>query len=213
MKTSLISFFLFGAILSAAPISVSLVSGGAGGSQAGPYTLDVNGTNTLAMCMDDLKTSYTGAQYGWSANVTNVSGSDFSKTYLGNYGMSVEGYNLSSKQIYTAEAYLFSELVKPGADRNDLQQAAWAIMDPATLSKANQTVQNILVDAYQHSASFNTAGYQIISDTKDCNQEFMTSSAAPEPASVALMGGSLFLAGIARFFRRKKQAAPMTEIA
>jgi len=207
MTKSILSFFLFGAILSAAPISVSLVSGGTGGSQIGPYTLDVNGTNVFAMCMDDFKTSYIGSQHGWSANVTNVSGSDFSKTYLGTGGSSVGGYAFTSQQIYAGEAYIFSELIKPGADRTDLQQAAWAIMDPNTLSGANQTVQNILLDAAQNSPNFNTKGFQIISDVKDCNQEFMTESAAPEPASFALMGGGLVLAGAARFFRRKKQIA------
>ncbi len=204
MKKAVISCLLFGAMLSAAPVNVTLLNGGAGDNfEIGPYPLIVNGTDTFGMCMNDWKESYIGST--WSSNITNVNGTDFSNTYLHNNGTSVDGYAFTSQQIYTAEAYLFSKLIAPGADRDDIQEAAWAIMDPATFSSSNQTVQNILIDAYQNSPNFNTAGFQIVSDVNGNNQEFMTESTAPEPASLALMGGGLFLAGAGRFFGRKKK--------
>ncbi len=218
MKKSILSFFLFGAILSAAPVTanVTFVNGGTptvtvpgtNGDEAGPYTLKVNGQTIQAMCMDNFLT----VGGSWKADITSMSGNNFANTYLGNQTFNVFGQTFTSKDAYTAEAYLFSEITKPKADRASIQEAAWDIMDPATLTKDlnsnNTKVENVLQDVYANYKSFNTAGYEIISDIADCNpnQEFMTASATPEPATFALMGGGLFVAGAARLFRRKKQA-------
>ena len=214
MKKSILSFFLFGAILSAAPVTanVTFVNGGTPtvtvpgtDYEAGPYTLKVNGKTVQAMCMDDFLT----VGGSWKANITSVSGNDFSNTYLGNKTFNVFGQSYTTKDAYTAEAYLFSEIIKPNADRASIQEAAWDIMDPATLTKDytsnNTKVENVLQDVYLNYKNFNTSGYQIISDVNSCNpnQEFMTST--PEPATFALLGGGLFLAGAARMFRRNKQ--------
>ncbi len=209
MKKSILSFFFFGAILSAAPVvNVSFVDAGhpvlsAYGADVGPYDLKINGVTVKAMCMDN----FLSVGDPWKANITSVSGNDFSKTYMGNQTFNVFGQTFTSKDVYTAEAYLFSEIVKPGADRADIQEAAWDIMNPDTLKKDsnNTKVESVLQDVSLNYKNFNTSGYQIISDVNSCNpnQEFMTST--PEPATFALLGGGLFLAGAARMFRRKKQ--------
>lgn len=223
LKKSILSFFLFGAILSAAPVQVTYLDPGhpaeaANGVYVGPYDLNVNGQTVQAMCMDD----FLHVSGSWNANLTAVNGTDFSNTYVGHvlgndpHTFSIPGYGditFGAKDVYQAEAYLFSEIIEPGADRANLQEAAWAIMDPNTLLNVfntnNTNVKNILFDTYNHYSSFDASGYQIVSDVRGQEQEFMIdptpASATPEPATIALMGGGLFAAGLARLFRRKKQ--------
>jgi hypothetical protein len=122
----------------------------------------------------------------------------------------------TDKQMYTIEAYLFNELVQPNADRRDIQQAAWDVMDSNSYVGdyyGNDDVMNILSDAIKNYSTFDTTGYQIVTDVNGNadayrgNQEFMIhTSATPEPATFALMGGGLFAAGALRLFRRKKEA-------
>lgn len=222
MKKSILSFFLFGAILSAAPVSVTLVDAGSpvqnvGSEAVGPYDLSINGVTVQAMCMDDFLTNPVGSK--WNANVTAVNGSSFSNTYLGMSGdKNTIGWSSTSytdKQMYSIEAYLFNELVQPNANRRDIQQAAWDIMDANSWVGdyyGNQDVMSILSDALANYSTFDTTGYQIVTDVNGNgvwrgNQEFMIhTSATPEPATFALMGGGLFAAGALRFMRRKKQA-------
>lgn len=161
--------------------------------------------------MDDFLEVGNGDQ--WKANKTAVTGSNFSGTYLGSDGKDILGQHYTSKQVYTAEAYLFSLITKPGADRSDIQEAAWAIMDSGTLANVinsnNTGVENYLEAAANNFASFDASGYSIISQTgpvDDCSkQEFMVAS-TPEPGTIGLFGGSVFLAGLSRVFRRRKAA-------
>jgi hypothetical protein len=219
MKKSVVSFFLFGAILSAAPVNVTMVDAGnpvkaVNGVDVGPYDLTINGVKYQAMCMDDFLTSNVGST--WSANVTAVSGTSFSNTYLGQSNFPNDiGWlppSYTDKQIYSMEAYLFNQLVQPNANRGNIQQAAWDIMDAGAYwgDSKNSSIMAVLNDALKNYSTFDTNGYQIVRDVNgsDCrNQEFMIhTSATPEPATFALMGGGLFAAGTLRFFRRKKQA-------
>ena len=155
------------------------------------------------MCVDDFIDNNIGDH--WTANKTAANSSDFSNTYLGNSGKAIEGQFFTSAQIYNAEAYLFSLIIKPGADQANIQEAAWFIMDPTNPTYANNGgVQNYLMAAYNNSPSFNSSEFSIISNVnKGCKQEFMVAS-APEPASFAMLGGALLAAGAARFARRKQ---------
>ncbi len=212
MKKTVLSFLFLGAVLSAAPVHVSLLNAGNGAVDAngqyyvGPYTLTINGVATPAMCMDDFIDNNIGDS--WRAHETKANASDFSHTYLGNGGETVEGISFSSGQIYGAEAYLFSLITKPGADQADIQEAAWVIMDPNNPAYIGLSgVQNYLLAAYFNSPGFDASGYTIVSDVeKGCKQEFMVAS-APEPASFLLFGSGIFAAGAARFFRRKQVKA------
>ncbi len=209
MKKTFLSFILFGAVLSAAPVNVTLQNAGNGAVDStgryyvGPYTLTLNGVSTPAMCVDDFIDNPLGAS--WQANETKANASDFSNTYLGNSGTTIEGLSFTSAQVYQAEAYLFSLITKPGADQADIQEAAWYIMDPTSNTYANNNgVQNYLESAYYNSPNFDVSGYSIVSNlNKGATQEFMVAN-APEPASFALFGAGLFVAGFARFARRKK---------
>ncbi len=208
MKKTILSLFAFGAVLSAAPVSVTFVSAT---SEIGPYTLSVNGQSTQAMCMDDFLTVSPNEK--WNANVTAVNSGNYANTYFGNKTVSAYGNTFTSANIYGAEAYLFNQIMQPKADRTDIQEAAWAIMDSNTLnhvvSSNNTAVECFLQQAFDNDSSFNTSGYEIVSQVNpgcDAPQEFMMHSAAtPEPASFALFGLGFVAAGATRFLRKKKQ--------
>jgi hypothetical protein len=208
MTKSILSLFFFGAVLSASPVSVSFVSAT---SEIGPYVLSVAGHEVQAMCMDD----FLGVGGNWQADLTAVNSSDFSNTYLGNKSVSFDGFTVTSGQAYGLEADLFSQLLRPNADRTDIQTAAWLIMDPQALNNvpsANAAaVERILCQTMSNYSSFSTSGYEIVSQVDsgwDPEQEFMIrTSVTPEPASLALFGAGLVAAGIFRFTSRNKKAS------
>ena len=214
MKQSILSFLFFGAaVLGASPISVSLLNAGNGAIDStgkyyvGPYTLSLNGVSTLAMCMDDFVEDQLGDK--WSANVTAVTSSNYSGTYLGNAGKTIYGQSYTSAQTYHAEAYLFSLISKPGANQADIQEAAWVIMDPSNVTYSSLAgVQSYLLAAADNYQSFNGSGFNIVSDVTTFGaQEFMVSTTpTPEPASIAFVGCGLLAAGAIRLRRRKEKA-------
>jgi hypothetical protein len=173
----------------------------------GPYTLNVAGQNVAAMCMDD----FYHTSGSWSANLTVVNSSNLANTYLGNNTYNVDGLQVSASKLYLEEAYLFSEIVKPGADRIDLQDAAWTIMDDATghtdHSEGNKAVDNMIADAATHAGSFDASHYEIVSQVNPGSrpqQEFIV--ATPEPATCGLLGAAFLLLGRTRVWSRPKAA-------
>jgi hypothetical protein len=209
MKQYICSFFLFAALASATTVQLTVVGAGTPAlldsthNYVGPYQLTMNGQNISAMCMND----YDVAHGSWTANETVVSGTDFSKTYLGNHSYNVLGHQFTSAQIYTDEIYIFSELIRPNADRIDLQDAAWTIMDYATghtPHSTNQAVTNIIANVEANAGSFNTSGFEILSQVnpgRDPEQEFIV--ATPEPSTLPLFAGGLLLAAFC--LRRRTQ--------
>jgi hypothetical protein len=162
----------------------------------GPYTLKINGVSYAALCMDDSDTAILGTSY--SAYETQV-GTDLSKTY-----------NPTFTTQYKEEAYLMSLILKPGADRIDIQDAAWSITDSSyKVSKTAATFVSLAASNYQ---TIDFSKFFIVSDVNknDCGrqQEFLinqtASAASPEPATMLLMGGGLLVAGVARRKRMPK---------
>ena len=189
-------------ILSATPIPVvtaELVNAGSpkivqNGVYIGPYTLNINGVNYAAMCIDFEDDSTIGTSY--SAYETQVSSNNFSETYHPLWGTK-----------YKEEAYLLSLILQPNADRIDIQDAAWAITDSHFIAS---TAAKVYIDMAEKNyfTMTNLSDFEIISGTNQGYgraQEFMIDprANAPEPASVFLIGGGLLMAGLARRKRAK----------
>ena len=191
-------FLLAGAVLSASQIQpiptaqVSLVNAGSplmddGQYYVGPYTLSINGQNVAAMCVDVSDESYIGQT--WTAALSQVGG-DISSTY-----------HPSETVQYEEEAYLYSLITQPGADRIDIQHAAWYITD--TNYSINSAAQGYVTQAQNDYSQINFSNYEIVSSTTSPHaQEFMVAN-APEPASLTLFSAGLLL-GAFGLFRRKK---------
>ncbi len=204
----LLSFLLGGAVLFAGPVTANLTFVNAGspiqkdsrGYDVGPYTLGVNGTNQLALCVDDSDWS----QSSWTANLSSLSSGDMSSTY-----------HTGDLKEYEEDAYIFTQILK-GSDRVNLQDAAWDIIDdsitnasqiPAGLSSG---VVTDIENALNNYSSINFSNFDVVSGTnpnaENRPQEFLICD-TPEPASFALLGIGLLLAGAFRV-RRGKETSP-----
>jgi PEP-CTERM motif len=210
MKLLTASFILAAAVASAAPVTqVKLVNAGSPSVIAssvtidgetkhnvyiGPYTLQINGQDYSALCIAFNDTSHVNDT--WNAYITQISSGNFSNTYHPTYG-----------QEYEEDAYVMSQILKPGADRTGLQEAAWDIMAYGITNSSYKYLigDNSYIDAaLANYSTMNLAGYEIVSDTTvNGEQEFLV--CAPEPGSLMLLGAGLVLA--AAFLLQRRRAA------
>jgi len=187
-------------LLCASPITttVKLVDAGHpplsdGHYYVGPYDLLINGQTVAALCIDFADRTNIGQS--WTAYLSNVGG-DISHTYHPTFDVK-----------YQEEAYLYSLITQPGADRKDIQHAAWAITGGYW---ANSDAQYYVDLAAANYDTLDLAGYQIVSGINWDNheQEFLIYTppcpTAPEPASLGLFGLGLAGAFAARCWRKRQ---------
>jgi hypothetical protein len=203
----LFSFFLVGAIVSASPMTVTLLNSG---NSVSPYTFTVNGMKVAGLSVDD-KNGPT--LFGnWPANITSISSGVFSNTYHPTEGLE-----------YKEDAYLLSLITQPQSDHVNIQHAAWEIIDNSITNSsqiaslelagklnANDGALPYIYDALTNYHLLNFSGYEIVSSNTECyREEFIIDSKcdAPEPASFALLGAGLLMAGASRAWRRRTQLA------
>ena len=194
---ALLAISLLPMVALADPVSVVFTGVGGGisdpaldGTQyyIAPYILTVNGVSENAFCVD-FNHEITFGQT-WTANTTLVSGPLFNLTYQGN------------QLAYLEMGYLASIYNSNPGNQAAIQQAVWDISvgngtkpfnDASTLSYVSQ--------AYANANGWNTAGWIILTDTRNSAQEFLIQQPVPEPGSLMLLG--IGIVGIA--FMRKKQ--------
>jgi hypothetical protein len=120
---------------------------------------------------------------------------------------------LDNLVAYTEEAYLYNLITTKGADRIDIQHAAWNITDPNY--KINAAAQAFVQQARTNSAGMNLAGFQILSAKNGNEQEFLIWNpfcAAPEPSSFTMLGGLLLGIGLIKINRKKAIDSPQPSI-
>ena len=212
MKKAALLFSIFGAILSAAPITTATVTLTGAGSPAvtqrigdenvyiGLYKLNIGGVSYAALCIDFADD--TALNTLWSANITTLNNRDLSKTY-----------HPDSSTQYLEAAYLFNQINTSGLsnqDRSALQDAAWAIFTPSAVNGVMTSKSNsYLADAIRYSSGMMASQFAVVSSVDPIHnrqQEFLISTAVvtPEPASLALVGAGLCVAGLAIRSRQKR---------
>ncbi len=182
--TRLILALLFtGVTLVAAPITrVTLIDAGRplaydGTHYVGPYTLEINGREMPVLCIDLQDESFLGEQ--WDADLTPIE-ADLGGTY-----------HPDGLLAYEQEAYLYSLITQPGADRIDIQHAAWAITDEQY--PAGPAASRWITEAREKASTLDLSQYEIISavdrQEESRPQEFIT--AVPEASLLNLFAGLL----------------------
>ncbi len=182
-------------VLVAAPIRrVTLIDAGNplvwdGSYDVGPYTLEIDGSKVPVLCVDLQDESAVGEQ--WDAYTTPLGG-DLSGTY-----------HSGGLYQYEEEAYLYTLITQPGADRIGLQHAAWAITD-GTFSP-DQISQSWIYEAQQNAGTVDLSRFEVISAVVGIQgarpQEFLT-EVVPEASLVNLVVG-LFAVGLALLGRKR----------
>lgn len=215
MKYLATFFILTAAVALASPVTqqVTLVNAGVppviadsvdidgktiNGVYIGPYTLQINGNDYAAMCIDFFDESHVGDT--WNTYVTQVGSSNLSNTY-----------HPSDAQEYEEDAYLMEQILKPNSNRTGIQEAAWDIMAYGITNSSYKYLigDNSYIDAaLANYGSMNFAGYEIYSDTvqgKNEEQEFLVCT--PEPGSFLMLGLGLLFASTAILWRRRSAGA------
>lgn len=192
-----LSLLLAGTTLAAAPVTqVTMVDAGHpvqkyGRQFVGPYTISLNGQDLPALCIDFKDETHPMEQ--WQAYASRLDG-DLDDTYRPDELIE-----------YQEEAYLYTLILLPNADRLDIQHAAWAITDSAY--HANAAAKRWIEAAMHGYGSIQLSRFEIISETRShCpqrEQEFIVELPVPEPATINLLAG-LLVVSLAAINRRKR---------
>jgi hypothetical protein len=191
-----VCLFLAGAALFAAPLtSVTLINAGYplmndGRDAVGPYTLSLTGGNVPALCIDFADDAQIGER--WSAYVSPLEGS------------LADTYHPEQRVAYEEEAYLYTLITEPAADRTDLQHAAWSLTDSEYVPDAS--AEHWVSQAQRDYKTIDFKKFVVISeapgDTGSRSQEFIAVSPVAEPSWINLMAG-LTAIGLALIGRKR----------
>lgn len=187
--------FLACAAIFAAPLTqVTLVNAGKplmddGSDYVGPYTLNLSDRNVAALCIDFADDIQVGDR--WPAYSSSLASS------------LADTYQPEKFLAYEEEAYLYTLIIQPGADRIDLQHAAWSITDADY--ERDSAAERWVLQAQQDYRTIDLTKFVIISEAPgqkgSRSQEFITMSPTAEPSCINLMAG-LMAIGLALLGRK-----------
>lgn len=191
-----VCLFLACVALFAAPLtSVTLVNAGYplmndGKDYVGPYTLNLTGGEVLALCIDFIDEAHVSDR--WTAYVSPLEGS------------LTDTYHPEQRAVYEEEAYLYALITEPGADRTDLQHAAWGLTDSEY--EADASAEHWVSQAQRDYRTIDFNKFVVISEapgeTGSRSQEFIAVSPVAEPSWINLMAG-LTAIGLALIGRKR----------
>jgi hypothetical protein len=202
-------FLTIGLFASPTQVSVDLVGIGDGVTTyigpndvyVSPYTLQINGVDYVALCIDALDESAENSP--WIADIDVLP--NISNTY-----------HPSSLTNYEEEVYLYNQITASGVSATSqtaLQLAAWSIFDPTILgSLPNSTTKTeaytdvILAQSFvsDRLPGVNLSNYQIVSSPEGQveQQEFIIDgvpvSNVPETSTLFMLGTGLFMISYGR---------------
>lgn len=185
-KLILCSLVMSVAALATPLTSVRLIDAGHplesnGREYVGPYTLQLNGQSLAVLCVDYLDETKPGDQ--WAAYLSPLTGD------------LTHAYRRGDLIQYQEEAYLYTQIVQPGADRIALQAAAWAITDVAY--QPSKAAAAWIARAEREYATVDLTGFAVISDAAGRfgarRQKFITRIDVPEPGLLNVLAGLLLV--------------------
>jgi hypothetical protein len=160
-----------------------------GGYGIPPYGGTLNGQSAQFFCVDFSTPIWAGES--WQANVTSLTGSNFSLTKLKN------------QTSYLEMAWLVTQMMSTASQLQQAmdQYAIWSLTGGPNPYGTNSSLIAAALAAVQN--GFTGAGWEILTPTGAAGQEFLIFVGVPEPAELVML---LIGLAVLAFATRRKQA-------
>lgn len=157
-----------------------------------PYGGTLNGQSESFYCVDFSTPIWAGES--WTVTITNLAGSNFSSTKLGNQTSYLEMAWLITQMMGTTNQTLQAEY----------QYAIWSFTGGPNPFGTNSS---LVAAALAGIKGFNAQGWEILTPTGSAGQEFLIFVGVPEPGMLLLL--AIGMAGLALVAGKKNKATKL----